>query len=157
MTSSLWKWFWWMINELFFTLVVKFRLYWKLRNLKKNSKVTKIWGRANFLVISVTGRKVCYLDSQSKFLHFELLIDVVAQKLMELWHVQNLTYFVTSWPSYLTYILVQRTCRNHGLVLAGDQVWWWLTDSFLRFCEISVQTNKQTNRQTWPTNILAKM
>ena len=44
-------------------------------------------------------------------------------------------------------MLVQRTCRNHGLVLACDQVRGWLADSFLRFCEISVQTNRQTNRQ----------
>ena len=137
--------------------VVKFRLYWKLRNFQKFSKLTKIWGRANFFVISVTGNELCYLDSQSNFLRFELLIDVVAQKLMELWHFQNLTYFLTSWPSYLTYILVQRTCRNHGLVLACNEVWWWLTEPFLRFCEISVQTNKHTNRQTWPTNILAKI
>ena len=107
---------------------------------------------ANFFVISVTGSEVCYLDSQSNFLRFELLIDVVAQTLMELWHFQNLNFFLTSWPSYLTYILVQRTCRNHGLVLACDQVWWWLTESFLRFCEISVQTNEQTDRQTNTTN-----
>ena len=112
---------------------------------------------ANFFIISVTGNELCYLDSQSNFLRFELLIDVVAQKLMELWHFQNLTYFLTSWPSYLTYILVQRTCRNHGLVLACNEVWRWLTESFLRFCEISVQTNKHTNRQTRPTNILAKI
>ena len=71
---------------------------------------------------------------------------------MELWHFQNLTYFLTSWPSYLTYILVQRTCRNHGLVLACNEVWWWLTEPFLRFCEISVQTNKHTNKQTNMTN-----
>ena len=129
-----------------FIPVEKFRLYWKLRNLKKISKVTKIWGRANFFVISVTGNKVCCVDSHSNFLHFELLMDAVAKKLMELWHFENLTYFLTSWPSYLTYILVQRTCRNHGLVLACDQVWWWLIESFLRFCEISVQTNRQTDK-----------
>ena len=107
--------------------------------------MTKIWGLANFFVISVTGSLICYLDSQFNYLHFELLIDTVARKLTELWQFQNLTYFLTSWPSYLTYILVQRTCRNHGLVLACDQVWWWLTESFLWFCEISVQTNRQTN------------
>ena len=41
--------------------------------------------QANFFVISVTGSQACYLDSQSNFLHFELLIDVVAQILKELW------------------------------------------------------------------------
>ena len=112
---------------------------------------------ANFFVISVTGNELCYLDSQSNFLRFELLIDVVAQKLMELWHFQNLTYFLTSWPSYLTYILVQRTCRNHGLVLACNEVWWWLTEPFLRFCEISVQTNKHTNERAIGDCVLAKI
>ena len=76
---------------------------------------------ANFFAISVTRRKVCYLDRQSNFLHFELLIDVVAEKMMELWHFQNLTFFLTLWPSYLTYILIQRTCRNHDLMLVCDQ------------------------------------
>ena len=77
------------------TPVVKFRLYWKLRNFQKFSKLTKILVRANFFFISVTGSKVCYLDSQSTFLHFELLIDVVARKLMELWQFKNFTSFLT--------------------------------------------------------------
>ena len=42
---------------------------------------------------------------------------------------------------------MQRTCRNHGLVLACDQVWWWVTESFLRFCESSVQTDRQMKGQ----------
>ena len=71
----------------------------------KFSKLTKIWGHTNFFVISVTGSEVCYLDSQSAFLHFELMIDVLAKKLTELWHFQNLTYFLTSWPSYSTFDL----------------------------------------------------
>ena len=108
----------------------------------------------NFFVVRVTGS---YLDSQSDFLHFGLLIDVVAKKLTKLWQFQNLTYFLTSWPNYLTYILVQRTCRNHGLVLACGQVWWWLTVSFLRFCEISVQTNKQTDERAIGDCVLAKI
>ena len=46
---------------------------------------------------------VQWLDSQSNSLHFELLIDVLAQILSELRQFQNLTYFFTSWPSYLTF------------------------------------------------------
>ena len=110
--------------------------------LKNFQKWRKFEVRSNFFVITVTGSYVSYLDSQSNFLHFELLIDVLAHKLTELWRFKKLTNFLTSWPSYLTYVLVLRTCRNHGLVLATDQVWWWLADSFLRFCEISVQTNR---------------
>ena len=60
--------------------------------LKKIQNWRKIEVGSNFLVKGVTGSKVCYLDSQSSFLHFELLIDVLAHKLMELWHFQNLTY-----------------------------------------------------------------
>ena len=46
------------------------------------------------------------LDSQSNSLHFELLIEVLAQILSELRQFKNLTYFFTSWPSYLTFDLV---------------------------------------------------
>ena len=53
---------------------------------KKIQKWRKFEVGANFFFISVIGSEVCYLDTQSNFLHFELLIDVVAQKLMELWH-----------------------------------------------------------------------
>ena len=56
---------------------------------------------------------------------------------MESWHIENLTYFVTSWPSCFTYIFVQRTCRNHGLVLACDQVWRWLTEYNIASCRLS--------------------
>ena len=93
---------------------------------------------------SVTGSKVCYLDSQSNFLHFELLIDVVARKLTESWQFQNLTYFLTLWPSYLTYIPVQRTCRTHGLVLACDD---WLSRYEILW---NFRTNRQTDKHDQP-------
>ena len=149
MTSSPWKYFF------LHNLGRSFHIWCQIEvalNISKIFKMTKIWGEGNFFVISVTGSKVCYQEGQSNFLHFELLIDVLTEKLIELWYFQNLTYFVTSWPSYLTYILVQRTCRNHGLVLACDQVWWWLIESILRFCESSVQTDRQTYKQTNMTN-----
>ena len=59
-------------------LDVKLGLYWKLR-IFLNWRKCEV--HANFFVISVTGSKVCYLDSQSNLLHFELLIDVLAQKI----------------------------------------------------------------------------
>ena len=92
-----WKSFWWMIYILsFYTwcqieVILKIAIFFKL---------TKIWGTVElFRHNCVTGSLVCYLDSQSNLLHFELLIDVLAQKLTELWQFQNLTYFLTSWPS----------------------------------------------------------
>ena len=60
---------------------------------------------ANIFNKHVTGNWVCYVNSQEQFLNFELLIDVLAQKMTELWQFQNLIYLLTSWPSYLTFDL----------------------------------------------------
>ena len=60
---------------------------------------------ANIFSKHVTGNWVCYVNSQEQFLNFELLIDVLAQKMTELWQFQNLIYLLTSWPSYLTFDL----------------------------------------------------
>ena len=49
--------------------------------------------------------EVGYVIYIASFLHFELLIEVLAQKLTDLWHFQNLTYFLTSWPGYWTFDL----------------------------------------------------
>ena len=62
--------------------------------------------RASFLTRSPSENWVQRLNNQSNSLHFELLIDVLAQILSELRQFQNLTYFCTSWPSYLTFDLV---------------------------------------------------
>ena len=51
----------------------------------KFSKVTKFLGPGELFVGSVTGNGVCYIDSQFYYLHFEFLIDAVAQILTELW------------------------------------------------------------------------
>ena len=60
---------------------------------------------ANIFNNHVTGNWVCYVNSQEQFLNFELLVDVLAQKMTELWQFQNLIYLLTSWPSYLTFDL----------------------------------------------------
>ena len=81
---------------------VKLKLHWIF---KKNSKWRNFRAGANFFVGSVTGSWAPYQESQEHALHFELLIDVLAQKLTELCQFKNLTYFLTSWPSYLTFNL----------------------------------------------------
>ena len=35
----------------------------------------------------------------------DVISNVLAQKLTELWQFQNLIYFLTPWPSYLTFDL----------------------------------------------------
>ena len=49
----------------------------------------------NFLTGSYTGSWIYQKDSHEYFRHFELLIDALAQILTEIYHFQNLTYFVT--------------------------------------------------------------
>ena len=58
---------------------------------------------ASFLTECSTGSWVLSPNSQFNSLHFELLFNVLAQILTELWQFQYLTYFFTSWPSYLTF------------------------------------------------------
>ena len=60
---------------------------------------------ANFYTESWTGIWVTQQDRPSYSLHFEILIDTVAQMLTKLLQFQLLTYFLTSWPTYLTFDL----------------------------------------------------
>ena len=61
--------------------------------------------RASFSTGSCTRNTVLHRDRPRHSLHFELFIAVLVKKLTELWICQNLTYFLTSWPSYLTFDL----------------------------------------------------
>ena len=91
--------------------------------------------------------------SQWHSLHFELLIELVAQKFTELWRFKNFAYFLTWWPSSMTYLFVNVTYWNCSPIPYVDQVWWWYVKAFMSYAWQNWQTNRQTNRQT---NILAK-
>ena len=54
---------------------------------------------------SCTGIWVIHQDMLCHSLHFEILFDVLALILTELWLFQNLTYFLILWPSYGTFVL----------------------------------------------------
>ena len=95
--------------------------------------------------------------SQWHSLHFELFIELVAQKLTELWRFKNLAYFFTWWPSSMTYLFVNVTYWNCSPIPCVDQVWWWYVKAFMSYAWQNWQTNRQTDRQTnRQTNILAK-
>ena len=95
--------------------------------------------------------------SQWHSLHFELFIELVAKKLTELWRFKNLAYFLTWWPSSLTYLFVNVTYWNYSPIPYVDQVWWWYVKAFMSYAWQNWQTNRQTDRQTnRQTNILAK-
>ena len=52
--------------------------------------------RSHFKTGSFTGSCVLHEDWPCHSLHFDILFDILAQILTELWLFQNLTYFLTS-------------------------------------------------------------
>ena len=90
--------------------------------------------------------------SQWHSLHFELLIELVAKKLTELWRFKNLAYFFTWWPSSMTYLFVNVTYWNCSPIPYVDQVWWWYVKAFMSYAWQNWQTNRQTDRQTDQTD-----
>ena len=106
---------------------------------------------ANFFVSGVIGIKVCYIDSHVHYLHFELLIDAVAQISTELLQFQNLTYFFTSWLNYLTFDLHNKWVSSPYLDTRLGQVWWWLVKRCNLYPANNVpdrQTDKQMKKQS---------
>ena len=103
---------------------------------------------ANFFVGSVTGNWVCYIDSQVHYLHFDPLIDAVAQILTELWYFQNLTYFLISWPNYLTFDLHNKWVSSDDQDIHLVQVWWWLVKRCDLYPANNLNPDRQTDRQT---------
>ena len=69
-------------------------------------------------------------------------------KLTELWQFQNLAYFFTWWPSFVTYFFATVTCRNQWLNTHVYQVWWWYIKAFVTYAWQNRQTNRQTDRRT---------
>ena len=131
-----------------------FKKFWNLENFKcRNFEVL-----VNFFVGSVTRKWVCYIDSQVRYLHFELLIDTVAQILTESWQFQNLTYLLTSWPNYLAFDLYNKWVSSHDQVTHLGPVWWWLVKRCDLYPANNIHPDRQTDRQTnRQTNILAKI
>ena len=75
------------------------KIFWKFQN-GRHFEV-----RASFYTRSCTGIWVIQQDRPCYSLHFELLIDTVAQILTKILQFQNLTYFLTSWRTYVTFDL----------------------------------------------------
>ena len=95
-TSSLWKSFWWMIYILSFYTWCQIEAI--LKTAKKNLNWRKFEVQANFFIISVTGSMLYQPDSQGHSLHFELLIEVLAQN----WeNYGNFKMWPIFWPGDL--------------------------------------------------------
>ena len=129
-TSSLWKSFWWMMY------ILSFYTCCQIEAILKTAKFLnwrKLEVPASFFIISVTRSILYQPDSQGHSLHFELLIVVLAKKLRELWQFQNLAYFLTWWPSFVTYLIFQVTCRNQWPNTYMDPIWWWFVKVFVNY------------------------
>ena len=109
--------------------------------------MTKFWGHGELFRQTVTGSMLYQPVSQWHSLHFELLIELVAKKLTELWRFKNLAYFLTWWPSSMTYLFVNVTYWNCSPIPYVDQVWWWYVKAFMSYAWQNWQTNRQTDRQ----------
>ena len=104
-----------------------------IENCEKFLNWRKFEVQANFFIIIVTGSMLYQPDSQGHSLHFELLIEVLAKKLRELWQFQNLAYFLSWWPSFVTFLIVQVTCRNQWPSTYMDPIWWWFVKTFVNY------------------------
>ena len=117
-------------------------------NISKISKWPPYWGPGELLNRRCTENWVLHHDRPCHSLHFDILFDVLAHILTELWLFQNLTYLWTWWR--------HRWRHQHQKVYTDSQiqdtymcqVWCWLLERCDQYREYYRQTNKQTDRQT---------
>ena len=81
-------------------------------NISKFSKWPLFWARDKLFAGSYTGSWIDLKDSHENFRHFELLIDALTQILTEIYHFQNLTYFVTWWRHRWRHECVKHNLHN---------------------------------------------
>ena len=113
--------------------------------------------QAIFQTGSCTEFGVLHQDRPCLSLHFELLFDVLAQKFTELWRFLNLTYFLTSWPNYLTFDLNNKWVSPHYQDTHLGQDWWWLLEWCGLYPANNLHPDRQTNRQTVRRTYLPKL
>ena len=100
---------------------------------------------ANFFVKTVTVSMFYQAVSQWHSLHFELLIELVAQKLTELWRLKIWSIFwsgdLVPWPTYLS---MSHTGTAHPFYM-----WTKFGDDMSKRSWVMLdKTDRQTDRQT---------
>ena len=91
-------------------------------NILQFSKTDEILGSKRTLSSEVFQKSIYFLDSQEYSLRFELSRHALAYILTELWQFQDFTYFLPSWPSYLTYDLEKLETWSHDMDTYLSQV-----------------------------------
>ena len=59
-----------------------------------------------------------------------------------------MTYFLTPWPSSMTYLFVNVTYWNCWPITYVDQVWWWYVKAFM-LDKTDRLTDRQTDKRTY--------
>ena len=62
--------------------------------------------------------------------------------------VMAMTYFLTPWPSSMTYLFVNVTFWNCSPITYVDQILWWYVKAFMSYAWQNGQTNKQMKGQS---------
>ena len=150
-TSSSWKIFFTHTLHMFFSFLISNWSY--IEYIKIFAKWRNFEVSANFFVKTVTGSMLYQPVSQWHALHFELLIELVAQKLTELWWLKIWPIFLTGdlvpWPTYLS---MSHTGTAHPFNMwtkFGDDMSkrsWVMLDKTDRL--LDRQTDKPTNEHT---------
>ena len=109
MTSSSWKYFFGIIWDDLFISEGKLKLCLIFQNFR-NGHYFEL--ATNLFTGSYTGRRIYQTESHEHFRHFELLIDALAQILTEIYHFQNLTYFLTWWRHRWRHECVKHNLHN---------------------------------------------
>ena len=120
-----------MICNVFFISDVKMNLTKIYRNFQ-NGRHFEV--RASFYTESCTGSWVLHPGRQCHSLHFEFLIDALAQILTELGQFQILTYIVTAGPNYLTFDLQTVQVIVLGQTTYGGEIWRRLIRNYELYC-----------------------
>ena len=106
MTSSSWKYFFW------HNLGRSFHIWDQIEAVFNISNGRYFELATNFFTGSYTGNWIDQKDSHEHFRHFEPLIDALAQILTDIYHFQNLTYFVTWWRHRWRHECVKHNLHN---------------------------------------------
>ena len=130
-TSSLWKSFWWMIYILSFYTCYQIEAI--LKTAKKNLTDENLRSVRTFS--PKVSPEICYINRIAKGTPYILSYwsKFLAKKLRELWQFQNLAYFLTWWPIFVNYLIVQVTCRNQWPSTYMDPIWWWFVKAFVNY------------------------
>ena len=81
-------------------------------NISKFSNWPPFWARDKLFYRKLYRSWIYQKDSHDHFRHFELLIDAVAQILMEIYQFQSLAYFVILWRHQWRHECVKHNLHN---------------------------------------------